>query len=563
MNKSSILLLFTLLSFTSISLAQNYRSPLDIPLLLSANCGELRGNHFHSGIDIKTQGVTGKPVYSIEDGFVSRISVSPSGYGLAIYVDHPSTGHTSLYGHLDRYAPPIEAYVTEKQYEKESFAVDLSLNKNQFPVKKGQLIAYSGNTGSSGGPHVHFEIRETKGQIVLDPLVFYKNMIEDTRSPDVRGIAVYPVPGRGVVNGQPTVLRQAVSTLKNGNFSELKNPIQAWGVIGLGIKSYDRMDKTTNVYGVKKVSLFVDNNKIFESYTQKFPFDQTRMINSFTDFADWKLRKSFFMQSFVEPGNKLPFYTSVNNGYVDIIEQRVYNVRYELEDLYGNKTEYKFDVLGRKQGIPVPSGCSMVFSWSHENRFINNDFKLIIPKGALYNDQCFKYSKINSDKYFSFIYQVNDSPIPLDSWSDITVKVDNDVLSNKKQYGIVQLNNGNQSWIGGTYSDSFVTGKIRELGFDVAIGSDINAPEITPIQPEKWSTQGTIKIKLTDDLSGISSFRGTINGKYILFVHDVKSNIYTYKIENNKLKKGNSYKLVFKAVDGVGNSSDYTRNLEI
>ena len=559
MNRSKIILL-ALLSFTSICSAQNYRSPLDIPLLLSANCGELRGNHFHSGIDIKTQGVTGKPVYAIEDGFVSRISVSPSGYGLAIYVDHPATGHTSLYGHLERYSPQIADYVKKKQYEKESFAIDLSLDKNQFPVKKGQLIAYSGNTGSSGGPHVHFEIRETKGQVVLDPLVFYKNMIEDTQSPDVRGIAVYPVPGRGVVNGQGTVLRQSVSILKNGAYSPLKDPIEAWGVIGLGVKSYDRMNKTTNVYGVKKVSLFVDDKKIFESYTEKFSFDQTRMINSFTDFADWKLRKSFFMQSFVEPGNRLPFYTSVDNGYLDINKQRVYKIKYELEDLYGNKTIYKFDIQGRKQEVPVPAGCSMVFSWNHENRFINDDFKLIIPKGALYNDQCFKYSKRNSDKYFSSIYKVNDSPIPLDAWSDITIKLENDILSNKNQYGIVQLNKGKETWIGGAYSDGYITGKIRELGSDFAVSVDRNAPQITPIQSEKWNTQGVIKIKLTDDLSGISSFRGTIDGEYVLFVHDVKSNIYTYKIDSSKIKKGNSCKLLFEAVDGAGNSSVYTES---
>lgn len=541
--------------------AQNYRSPLDIPLSLSANCGELRGNHFHSGIDIKTQGVTGKPVYAIEDGFVSRIGVSPSGYGLALYVDYPSTGHTSVYGHLERYAPQIADYVKKKQYEKESFAVDLTLNKDQFPVKKGQVIAYSGNTGSSGGPHVHFEIRDTKTQRVLDPLVYYKNMIADTKSPDVRGIAVYPVPGRGVVNNSSNPLRQAVSAIKSGGYSSPKTPIEAWGTIGLGIKSYDRMDNTTNIYGVKKVSLYVDDKKVFESYTKEFDFDQTRMINSFTDFSDWKKHKSFYMQSFIEPGNKLPFYTAVNNGYIDIKEQRPYKIRYELEDIYGNKTNYRFDIQGKKSTISVPSGCSMIFSSNQDNLFVNNDFKLIILKGNLYNDLCFKYAKSSSDNYYSSIYKVNDEPIPLDSWSDVSIRVENDALANKKQYGIVQLINGKRSWIGGKYADGFVTGKIRELGLNLAISSDTEAPIITPIAPEKWSTQGSIKLKLTDNLSGISSFRGTIDGKYVLFVHDVKSNIYTYKFDPDRIKRNTNHKFIFSATDGVGNTSEYRTDI--
>lgn len=555
MNK---LLVFILLSLAIQTTAQNYASPLDIPLLLSANCGELRGNHFHSGIDIKTQGVTGKPVYSIEDGFVSRIGVSPGGYGLAIYVDHPSTGHTSVYGHLERYAPQIANYVKAKQYEKESFEVDLRPNRNQFPVKKGQIIAYSGNTGSSGGPHVHFEIRDAKTQRVLDPLVYYKDRIADTKSPDVRGIAVYPVPGRGIVNGSGKPLRQSVQPLKDGGYSSPKEVIEAWGTIGLGIKSYDRMNETSNIYGVKKVSLFVDNKKIFESYTKEFGFDETRMINTFTDFEDWKLRKSFFMQSFIEPGNKLPFYTSVNNGYIDIKEERAYNIRYELEDLYGNKTSYGFNIEGKKREIPTPSGCSMVFSWNHENRFVNKDFKLIIPQGSLYNDQCFKFSSTISDKYFSSIYKLNDMPIPLHKWSAVSIKIDNDVLKNKKQYGIVQIANGKESWIGGTYENGFVTGKIRELGLRLAVSSDTQAPTISPILPSKWESQGIIKIKVTDNLSGVASIRGTIDGKYVLFTYDIKSNIYQYKIDSSRMERGKNHKFVFKATDGAGNTAEYS-----
>lgn len=537
--------------------AQQYRSPLDIPILLSANCGELRGNHFHSGIDIKTQGVTGKSVYSIEDGYVSRVSVSPSGYGLAVYVDHPKTGHTSVYGHLQSFAPRIAEYVKKMQYEKESFRVDLKLNPSQFPLKKGDLIAYSGNTGSSGGPHVHFEIRDTKSEKVLDPLLYYKHLINDTKSPDVRGVAAYPVPGRGVVNGSYEPLRQNISLLKSGTYSSPKESVEAWGLIGFGVKSYDRMDGTTNIYGVKIVRLFVDNNKIFESNTVSFSFDETRKINTFTDFADWKLNRSFYMRSFIEPGNTLSFYTSTNNGYVDINEERTYQLKYELEDIYGNKTIYPLTVIGKKQNVPIPSGCSLVMTWNEDNRYISDDFSLTIPKGNLYNDICFKLSQKASGEYYSNIYTVNDLPVPLDKSGEVRIKMTSDPLSNKNAYGIVQLNGSKKSWIGGTYKDGSVTASIRELGVNLAISSDQDAPNITAVLQNKWIQQGVIKLKVTDNLSGIASFRGTIDGKYALFEHDVKSNLYTYKLDSSRLSKGRNHKLVFTAIDACGNKTEY------
>ncbi|MFR9165304.1 MAG: M23 family metallopeptidase [Dysgonomonas sp.] len=264
----------------STNIYSQYDSPLKIPVYLSANFGELRNNHFHSGIDIKTQGVINKPVYSVADGYISRISVSPSGYGLALYITHPETGQTSVYGHLESFIPSVEKYVKSKQYEQESFRVNLSPEKNEFPVKRGQLIAYSGNTGSSGGPHVHFEIRDTETEHPLDPLVYYTDIIKDNVPPDLRGIAVYPIAEKGVVNNSSTPLRQNVTKAKNGNYLPLKTDISAWGTIGIGVKAYDKMSATSNIYGVKIVRLYVDDNKVFESDINRYSFDETRALNS-------------------------------------------------------------------------------------------------------------------------------------------------------------------------------------------------------------------------------------------------------------------------------------------
>lgn len=551
--KKIVLSLF--LIYATSSLAQSYRSPLDIPLTLSANFGELRPNHFHSGIDLKTQGVVNKPVYSIEDGYISRISVSPSGYGLAIYVNHPS-GHTSVYGHLNGYAPRITDYVKTKQYEQESYRIDISLNADEIPVKKGELIAYSGNTGSSGGPHVHFEIRNTEDQLVLDPLVYYKEQIADALSPQLKGIAVYPIENKGTVNGNVKPFRTPIPTDKKGVYLPIKDTIKAWGSVGVGVYANDRMTGTNNIYGIYKVRLFLNDEKIFSSEITSVNFETSKMINSMIDFDYWYNRRIFYQKSFIEPGNRLSIYQAVNNGYVDIKEEKVYNFRYELEDLYGNQTDYRFNIKGVKQEIPQ-SECMQLMKWDEDNYYSGELFSIAVPKASLYKDLCFNINRLQAVGYMSSLYRVNDSHVPLNNGCEITIKLTKDTLPNKAQYGIVRVNDGNDSWVGGTYRNGSMTVNIGELGNTYAVSFDNKAPDITPIQPAKWVAQGEIKIRLTDNKSGIASHKGTIDGEFALFENDVKSSVYTYKFDPKRLKSGAVHKLVFTAADGCGNSNTY------
>ena len=550
-----ILSLFTITLTAQIT----YRSPLDIPLVLSANFGELRPNHFHSGIDLKTQGVINKPVYAIADGYISRISVSPSGYGLAVYINHPD-GHTSVYGHLEKFAPKIEEYVKEKQYEKESYSIDLTLDVSVLPLKKGDLFAYSGNTGSSGGPHVHFEIRNTENQLALDALEYYKDRIEDNVPPLVKGVAVYPVSGAGVANGSVELYRRTISAstpAKKKGVKTLSDSVFVWGRIGLGINAIDRMTGTNNIYGVKTVRLFCDDKEVFSSDISSIDFGKTRMINSMTDFDHWYKTKVFYMKSFIEPGNKLSIYKTVNNGYIDVNEERTYNFKYELEDLYGNMTTYAFPIYGRKQNIPQPKQCMQLMAWDKDNYYEGNMFSISLPKGVLYNNFCFDQKRILSSNYMSAIYTIGNTYVPLDKPSEITIKMTKDSLVNKAQYGIVRINGARESWIGGKYNNGAITTRVRELGNSYAVSIDTQAPVITPVSPAKWVIQREIKIKVTDNKSGISSYRGTIDGSFALFEHDVKSSVYTYKFDVQRLKKGESHKLLFTAVDGCGNESSY------
>lgn len=556
--KKKILLLLSLFTTLSVSSQYNYRSPLDIPLVLSANFGELRANHFHTGLDLKTQGVINKNVYSIEDGYVSRIGVNAGGYGLVLYINHPN-GHTSVYAHLNSFASKIAAYIKEQQYKEERYALNITdIEPHVLPVKRGELIAKSGNTGSSGGPHVHFELRDTKTETVLDPLPYYLNHIADNASPEIRGLAVYPMEGEGVVNGSANPYRENITAMANGNHSTPQTRIEAWGKIGLGIYSIDRMNDTHNIYGVKEVNLYCNEDKIFSSDINTIDFETTRMINSFTDFDYWSHNKRFYMKSFIEPGNKLHIYDNSKKGYININEEKTYHFRYELEDVHGNKTNYRFSIEGVKRDIPVIQPCSLVMHWNENNRYISDHFRLIVPKGYLYKNVNFLLRRYDSEKYFSQVYEVHHSHEPLNDYVNMTLQLQTDTLLDTSKYGVVSINDkGRESWIGGIYSEGYVTAQIREFGSRYAVSSDNTPPTITPINPARWTRDGKIVIRLTDDLSGIKTYRGTIDGKYALFEYDVKSANRTYHFDPSRLKRG-THKLEFSSTDDAGNTSTYS-----
>lgn len=555
MRKIIILLFYVCLFDYSIAQDQ-YRSPLDIPIVLSANFGELRPNHFHSGIDLKTAGVINKPVYSIADGYISRISVSPSGYGLAIYVTH-TTGKTSVYGHLNKYESKIAEYVKAKQYEHESFSVDLKVEKNLFPVRRGDLIAYSGNSGSSGGPHVHFEIRDTESQLIIDPLIYYKDRIQDLEPPQIKGIAIYPVTEKGAADFSREPARRSISVLKGGGYTSIKDTVEVWGTIGFGVYANDRMNGTANIYGVKEVRLFCDGIEIYSSDISNVDFGTTRMINSLIDYEYWVKRRFFYQKMFVEPGNKLPIYKTVNDGFINVKEERIYSLRCELEDFYGNQTDYNFCVKGREQTIPQKKRCMQKMKWNQDNNFSIGQFSLSIPKGYLYDDLCFILKSNPSEKYLSDIYRVNDVYTPLHNYSEMSIPLVKDTVNNKSQYGVIRIDGAKESWVGGIYENGIMKVRIRDLGHTYAVSTDTHAPTITPIQPARWVRNAEIKIKLSDNKSGIRSYRGTIDGSFALFENDVKSSVYTYKFDAKRLKKGQNHKLVFTAVDRAGNTSSY------
>lgn len=538
------------------SFAQKYSNPVDVPIALSGGFGELRANHFHSGIDYKTLQVINKPIYSIADGYVSRISVSPSGYGLALYVTHEDTGHTSVYAHLNSFADNIAAYVRKQQYEKETFRIELYPEKDMFPVTKGQQIALSGNTGSSGGPHLHFEVRDAITQDPLDPLDFFKHTVLDTQKPDLRRISFYPQLGKGVINGSNEPIRINIAKNNQGTPLAFGQTIRAWGKIGVGVEAYDKMNGQHNIYGIKHVRLFVDEKKHFSQTIGRYSFSNTSMLNALIDYEDWRKRRTFLMKSFVLPGNKLNFYDAVDNGYININEERNYRMRYELEDYHGNVLTYSFVIEGVKQDIAVPEDKGYYMSYIFRNYFVDSDFVLDIPRDNLYEDVFYYHNKISSDEYLSDIYKINDKPVPLHNSAKMWIKLKVDTLANKKQYGIVDVT-GRMSWVGGIYKNGGVETSIGELGRQYAISYDNVLPVITPVNAASWKSNRKIQVRLSDNLSGIAHFRGTINGEYVLFKHDMKSPVYTYTFDEVVAKQSGALHFEFVVTDGAGNVARY------
>ena len=543
------------IGFTAYS--QSYRSPIVLPPRLSGNFGELRNNHFHSGIDYKTQGTVNHPVFAIAEGYVARINVSPAGYGLAMYINHPD-GKTSVYAHLNSFSKKIADYVVEQQYKKQSYSVELYPEPGLLRIEKGEQIALSGNTGSSGGPHLHFEIRETGSQKALEPLLFFSHTIPDTQKPDIRAIAFYPIDGKGAVNASAEILRVNIPKSKSGTPLALPQIVNAWGQIGVAVKAYDRMDGQSNIYGVKNVRLFVDEKKVFESIVNEITFSQTRMLNTFIDFEDWRRRSSFFMKSFVEPGNALPYYTAENNGFIHINEERDYKLRYELQDFHGNTLAYSFVVKGKKQSIPETPKCDHVMAWNLPNNYIDFDFSLNIPTGNLYDNFCYRHRRVVSDTYLSDIHQTGDKPAPLHGRASMWIKLKTDTSVHKNRYGIVEIpDKGKTRWIGGTYKNGGLETTIPELGKRYAVEQDTVAPLIAPVNPETWVSKRKIEIRLTDEKSGISTFRGAIDGNFALFSHDMKSAVYTYCFDDSRIEKNRKHELLFTATDNAGNNSRY------
>ena len=491
--------------------------PFDFPLLLSGNFGELRSNHFHGGLDFKTQGVTGKPLLAIADGYISKVTVTAGGYGNALYITHDN-GYTSVHGHLDRFLPEIARLVREKQYEEESFVVTLEFGPQEFRVKQGEVVAYAGNTGYSFGPHLHMEIRTTDTNEPIDPLPFYKDKITDNIAPRATRIMVY-----GGVNASiPQSSLGIPITLSPQQLSEA--PILAWGRISTAISANDYMNGTTNNYGVRYVRLYVDDQLVSSSDVDRFSFDENRLINSWTDYAEQRRSGRWYMRSAIAENNDLRMLRAdEHRGWVTINEERDYHFRYELEDLYGNRSVYRFVVRGKRMDIPqrLPD-YHYLMDASRPNRFYTQGFELWIPKGELFDDVELAYDVIPSAVDQVPHYRLTHSRIPLRKAAEITIPIWPDRGIDGSKLYVARVDGNGRQYCGGNYRFGRITADITELGtYTVCV--DTVPPKITPIGSTAWKEQGRVVFRIADGETGIRSYRGTIDGRWVLFKYSSKT----------------------------------------
>lgn len=517
-------------------------SPFDFPILLSANFGELRPNHFHNGLDIKTQGVTGKPIHCIADGYVSRVAVLHGGYGQAIYVTHPN-GLTSVYGHVISFAKNIQACVRQYQYAHETFVCDLKFQPGQFPVKKGDIIALSGNEGASAGPHLHLELRRTETGEYIDPMPYFKHLLKDSKAPVGSLIGIYPIQGKGVVNGASHKKLLAI-----GN---LKQPVHAWGEIYTGISAKDYMDGTSNFYGVHSVTLYVDSVQVFNSTTDKVLPDENRMINGFTDYEELTRTRRLIMRSYKLPGNRLRLlHTNENRGAVTIDEERDYHFRYVLEDNFGNRRTYQFIVKGKRQDIPEykPEANEMLY-WNRTNVIQKPGMELVVPRYHVYENVPLRTDMRGDSSRIAFDYILDAGRTPIHSYCDLSIGLRHMPVADTTKYYIVQKAGKWRSSMGGKYASGWIKTRVRSLG-TFSVDVDTIAPQITPIGQGGWRTSRNIRFRIKDMESGIGSYKVYIDGKFVLF--GLKKGILVIQ-DPEKVKKGVPHKLEVTVTDQCGN----------
>ncbi len=516
----------------------SFANPFTHPITFSGNFGELRANHFHGGLDFKTGGVTGKPVRALADGYISRIRVTHgSGYVLDVVYNN---GYSTINRHLEAFAGDMARRVENLQYEQESWEVEIVPEAGEYPVRRGQVIAYSGNTGYSFGPHLHLDVIETATDDYVDPLPFFAGQVKDHTAPRAQGIMLFPQAGRGVVNGKTT--RQAFGVNQTAG-------ITAWGEIGAGIRAYDYMDGVHNRYGVHTVILEVDGKEVFRSVVDRFAYEENRYINSWT--------YGQYMKSFIDPGNRLRLLhaSNGNRGLVTINEERPYRFVYTLRDALGNESKVRFTVQGRRSDIPaVEHREKYHFRWDKVNYLQEPGLELVLPRGVLYEDAYLNYAVRADSGDIAFTYQLNDRNIPLHKACNLRIGLRRRPLADSTKYYVASVSaNGRKYNMGGRYVDGYMEVKVRDLAtYTVAI--DTVPPVLTPVGQAGWGRSGRIVFKARDAQTGIASYRGTIDGQYALFgkPNSVKGELVC-RLDPRHVKKGGRHVLVMSVTDGCGN----------
>ena len=548
MRFSVLTLLFCQFIFAQAQYPKDYFDPpLDIPMQLSGNFGELRPNHFHAGFDLKTNQREGLNVYAVADGYVSRIKISTFGNGKCIYITHPN-GFTSVYGHLQTTMGDIQNYVMQSHYKEKAFEIEMFPKPGELPVTKGQIIALSGNTGSSEGPHLHFEIRDTKSEFVINPMFFgFDKNLKDTKKPTISSLYVYPMDNTTVnQSNQPLLLN--LSLQKDGTY--LASKVKANGKIGFGINTVDFDDVSGNRNGVFNVSTFVNGNQNYNYQFNTYSFDEMRYVNALIDYGKYKKSGQRIQKLFM----KTPFALSIIKtdslrGIIPVEPNLASTYRIEVSDYFGNLSaitvpiEYDIET-------PVINAEPVVSKYfikaNKDYNFEKDNMSVFFPAGTFYDD-----FNLNFDVKNNKIY-IHDDVVPVHSNFTITIK---DSTYSEALRDKVFIGRGG-SYNATTRKNDVFTAKSKTLG-QFGLVLDTIAPIIKIAKPiqDKWiRDMKAIQFTISDSLSGIKSYNGYLNGNWVLFEYDNKTRKITHKFDDALLAEG-ANDLKIEVIDNVGNSA--------
>ena len=529
MNRTiKILSTILLIATHQLTVAQEkYPYPMDIPVYISASFAELRANHFHAGLDMSTKGVIGVKVHAVADGYVSRIKVSPYGYGHALYLTHPD-GHTTVYAHLSAYAEKIAQVASAEQYKQKSFEIDINLKPNQIPVSKGEVVALSGNTGGSGGPHLHFEVRDTQTEEALNPLAFLVP-IADTQAPTVYGIKLYAIADDAQVAGKSANHYYALADIEG-------KTISAWGEIGLGMHAVDYFEANQRPCGVVEIKLFDNDKLIFDSELNRISFDDTRYINSHIDYAERALNKRFVQRSYVEPNNHLPVYKCAEQ--LNIAEGEIHHIRYELTDFNGNKRVVSFTLQGKHTATPTRQHTGYFIDYARTWTLDTLGMSVLIPHDALYNSTYADVivTDISNDDH---IYRIGTDCTPLHKAMTLTIPMPESLRAIGQRVFVAQIDNKSKlTYLASTISDNQLIAHPRTMGA-FTIATDTIAPKVVSKNSRtNLKPSNSIMIGISDNMSGIKKYNVSIDGEWKCFEYDYKNARLIAKVSALNLSDG-------------------------